>query len=61
MKIFKNSTYTWWQIGIFKLVLICVGVAIGVYLHEVLAPYVLQVLVVGILAALYILSVWYRQ
>lgn len=61
MNLFKDSTYTWWQIGIFKLALICIGIVIGAYFHEAFAPYLLIVILVAIVAALYILFVWYRQ
>ena len=31
MRIFKSYTYTWWQIGVFKLALLSIGVLIGSY------------------------------
>lgn len=61
MNIFKTYTYRWWQIGIFKLALLSIGVAIGVYWYDFFASYLGAVLVVGIVAALYILAVSFRQ
>jgi putative Mn2+ efflux pump MntP len=54
MKIFKNYTYSWWQIGIFKLTLLCFGVAIGAYWNEVFSQYLTILLVVGLVLAIYI-------
>jgi hypothetical protein len=30
---FKSYIFTWWQIGIFKLALLAIGIAIGSYWH----------------------------
>ena len=54
MNIFKNYTFSWWQIGIFKLALLCFGVVIGAYWHEVFSQYFTALLVVGIVSAIYI-------
>lgn len=40
MNIFKNHTYSWWQIGILKLALLSIGVVIGSYWQEALLPYI---------------------
>lgn len=54
MRIFKNYTFAWWQIGLFKIGLLLVGIAIGAYWPEVFAEYILHILIVGIVLSLYI-------
>jgi len=54
MKIFKNYTYSWWQIGLLKLALLCFGVAIGAYWHEVFSGYITILIVAGIILGIYI-------
>ena len=61
MNLFKSYTYSWWQIGIFKLSLICIGVLIGSYFKEVLAPYLPLVLLVAIATALYMIGISLKQ
>ena len=54
MNIFKNYTYSWWQVGLLKLALLCFGVVIGAYWHEVFSQYFTILLVVGVILAIYI-------
>ena len=54
MNIFKDYTFTWWQIGLFKLALLCFGVAIGSYWHEVFSGYISALVLIGIILAGYI-------
>ncbi|HXK39961.1 MAG TPA: hypothetical protein VJ837_03965 [Candidatus Paceibacterota bacterium] len=61
MTIFKNYTYRWWQIGLFKLALLAIGIAIGAYWQEVLLPYLAVVLAVGVVLGAYIALVSFRQ
>lgn len=56
MTLFKSYTFTWWQLGIFKLALLAFGVAAGAYWHEFFAAYLGALLFVAIAAALY---TWY--
>lgn len=60
MDILKSGTLTWWQVGIFKLALISIGVAIGATLHTFFHPYVVQLVVVGVLLGFYIAYIWFR-
>lgn len=34
MKILKNRTFTWWQVGLLKSCLISAGILLGVYFKE---------------------------
>lgn len=61
MNIFGKGTFTWWQMGLFKLSVITFGVAIGAYWHEVFSQYLTLLLVVAFGAGIYIAYVWMRQ
>jgi hypothetical protein len=61
MNIFKKSTFTWWQIGLFKLSLLTLGIAIGAYWQETFLPYLTALLVVAIVSGLYIAAVYAKQ
>jgi uncharacterized membrane protein YgaE (UPF0421/DUF939 family) len=61
MKIFKNYTYTWWQMGIFKLSLLAIGAAIGAHWGEILFPYSLLLIIIGVILAIYVISISLRQ
>lgn len=57
MKLLKSYTYTWQQIGIFKLALLAVGVAIGAQWHEFFLGNMSAVLVVAVAASVYIIGI----
>jgi hypothetical protein len=61
MTLFKSYTYRWWQIGLFKLALLAIGIAIGAYWQEIFLPYLAVVLAVGIVLGVYIALVSFRQ
>lgn len=61
MTFLKNYTYTWWQIGIFKLALLSIGAAIGIHFHAALLEHLIVILIVGVVCALYTMSVSFRQ
>lgn len=57
MKIFKSYTYKWWQLGIFKIALLSIGIIIGVYWNEFFASYLTPLMIIWIISALYIFSI----
>jgi hypothetical protein len=57
MKILRSYTFTWQQIAIFKLALIALGIAIGTYWHTFFASIITILVVIGVIAAVYILFV----
>jgi hypothetical protein len=61
MKILKSYTFTWQQMAIFKLALIALGIAIGAYWHTFFGAIITILLVVGIIAAVYILFVSFKK
>lgn len=54
MNIFKNYTYSWWQVGILKLALLSFGLAVGAYWHEVFSQYITLFVLIGVVCAVYI-------
>ncbi len=61
MKLFKTASYTWWQIGLFKLALLAIGVAIGAHWPATFAPYTALLIIVGVVLGLYLWVAWARQ
>ena len=61
MTLFKDRRYTWWQIGVFKLALLALGVAIGAYWADLFLPYLTALVTVGVASSLYITLVSFRQ
>lgn len=61
MKIFKQYTYQWWEMGLFKAALLFIGIAIGAYWQTAFLPYISTLLIVGIALGLYMLFVSLRR
>ena len=61
MNLFKTYTYTWWQIGIFKLCLLVIGIVIGAYWHELVMPHLVPLLAIGAVLAVYLISISLSQ
>lgn len=57
MNIFKNYTYSWWQIGILKLSLLAFGVAIGAYWQEFFSQYISALATIGVVSGIYMIAV----
>ena len=61
MDIFRNYTFTWWQVGLLKLALLSLGIAIGAYCQATFLPYTTVLVVLGIGIGAYIAWVSFRQ
>lgn len=61
MTIFKNYTFSWKQMAVFKICLLCIGVAVGSHWHDAFAPYVVLLLVAGLILGLYLALVAMKQ
>ena len=61
MKLFKRGSYEWWQVGILKLSLFAIGIAIGANLSAAFLPYTTVLVAGGIILGLYAAFVWLRQ
>lgn len=58
---FKSYTFTWWQIGIFKLALLSIGIAIGAYWSEFFKNYSVPLIIIAVIASIYIMFVSLKQ
>lgn len=61
MNIFGKGTFTWWQMGIFKIALLSLGIAIGAYWHGVFSQYLATLLTIAVVSSVYIAYVWFRR
>jgi len=61
MNLFKTFSLTWWQAAFFKVGLLGLGIAIGAYCHELLAGYLLPILVIAAASLAYVSYVWWKQ
>lgn len=58
MNIFKPTTLTWWQVGMFKWAVFLIGIAVGATWPEIFAKYAVTFLVIGLLLSIYLTKVW---
>jgi hypothetical protein len=61
MNLFKTYTYTWKQIGVFKVALLAIGILIGSYAHEFFGSNVIPLALIAVVATSYIVYVSFRQ
>lgn len=61
MNLFKSYTYTWKQIGVFKLALLSIGVIIGSYWYEFFRANLMLVAIIAVIASVYILYISLKQ
>ncbi|OGN21735.1 MAG: hypothetical protein A2915_04595 [Candidatus Yanofskybacteria bacterium RIFCSPLOWO2_01_FULL_41_34] len=61
MRIFRNYTFSWWQMAIFKLCLLAIGIAIGSYWHKLFSPYAMILVVVGVIIGIYLAIVSFKR
>ena len=59
--LFKNYTFTWWQIGVFKLALLAIGVVIGAYWYEFWNSYLTALIVIAVVTSSYIMYISLKQ
>jgi len=58
---FKSYAFTWWQIGIFKLALLSIGVSIGAYWSEFFKNYLGPLIIIAVIASIYIMYASLKQ
>jgi len=61
MNIFRNYTFTWWQAGILKASVVCIGVAIGANWPEVFAKYTTILIAIAVVLGIYIAVVSFKK
>ncbi len=57
MKFFKSYTFTWWQIGIFKLALLAGGVAAGAYWYKFFGANLAILVIIAVITGAYTMYV----
>ncbi len=61
MKLFKSYTFTWWQVGVFKLALLAIGAAVGAYWHSFFGSNFASLIIIAVTAGVYIIYISLRQ
>ncbi len=57
----KQYTFTWWQVGIFKLTLLCIGAALGAFWNTFFKSIMTFLLIIAVIAGIYILFVMFAK
>ena len=61
MGIFNKRSFVWWQIGLLKITVLAIGLAIGANWSEVFAPYTTALIALAVVLGLYLAFVWFKQ
>lgn len=61
MNIFKDYTFTWWQAGMLKASVVCLGVAIGANWPEVFAQYTTVLIVIAVVLGIYLAVISFKK
>jgi hypothetical protein len=54
MKLFGSYTYTWWQMGVFKVSLLAIGMILGAFLASVVLAWLWMFVVVAVISTVYV-------
>lgn len=57
MKLFGSYTYTWWQMGVFKLALLAIGMIGGAYLATFVLNALWVFIAIAVVASAYIIAI----
>jgi hypothetical protein len=57
----KTSTWTNWQLGIFKICLFAMGLIVGSYFHEFVKSYFIILFIIYVIAGIYLFSLWIKM
>ncbi|PIR87556.1 MAG: hypothetical protein COU10_04080 [Candidatus Harrisonbacteria bacterium CG10_big_fil_rev_8_21_14_0_10_45_28] len=58
LNMLKNFKMTWWQIAIYEIALICLGITIGATWTDLFTPWRILLLIIFVLGAGYIIAHW---
>jgi hypothetical protein len=61
MNIFKKAEMQVWEIGLIKMALFFMGIAVGANWPEIFGQYVWPLFIVGIAAGLYTFYIWMKK
>jgi hypothetical protein len=56
----RKVSMTNWQIGVLKLSVACLAIAIGCYFAEFFRPYLLLLVTVGVVTSIWITVIWLK-
>jgi hypothetical protein len=54
MNLFSAYTYTWWQMGVFKVSLLAIGMILGAFLASVVLAWLWVFVVVAVISTIYV-------
>jgi hypothetical protein len=57
MRLFGSYTYTWWQMGVFKLALLAIGMIGGAYLATFVLNALWVFITIAVVASAYIIAI----
>jgi hypothetical protein len=57
MRLFGSYTYTWWQMGVFKLALLAIGMIGGAYLATFVLNALWVFIAIAVVASAYIIAI----
>lgn len=61
MKFFRPYTFEWWQMGIFKLALLSLGVALGAFWSDFFKAYMGILLAIAIVLGVYLIYISFKK
>ena len=61
MNLLKSETLTWWQVGILKLSVLLIGIAIGANWSATFVSYSALFVLVGLCGGIYIGYIWFYE
>ena len=61
MNLFKSTTLTWWQLGLLKWAVLCIGIAIGAHWSTMFVPYAVAFVAVGLALSCYLGLMWVKN
>jgi hypothetical protein len=61
MNLFKSGTLKWYQVGLLKLCVLAIGIAIGANWSQTFLPYTYELVGFGLILGLYLATVWYKK
>jgi uncharacterized membrane protein YgaE (UPF0421/DUF939 family) len=59
--LFKNTTLTWWQLGLLKIAVLAIGIVIGSHWSDIFVGYTTVLLIVGGVSSVYLGIVWFKR
>lgn len=60
MNLFRSKTLSWWQVGIIKGAVLCIGIAIGAYWSNAFVAHVTTLVSLGVVLGIIGAVMWLR-